>query len=111
MPDDLVEVAVDRAGEEVAHGHAELSETILLAPFLLAGVKVPQIRQLTADRIDRTGTVQVTGRAEPVAVQLEIGEPVSQARPDRTGDGQRGELRVLRVGPGRASGLRHPPRS
>jgi hypothetical protein len=66
--------------------------------------------RLAAERVDGAGAVQVAGRAEPVAVQLKIGEPVSQTRSDRTGDGQRGELGVPRVRLGSPSGQRHPPR-
>jgi len=110
MLDHLVEETLDGTGEEVAHRDVELSEAVVLAPFLIVLVVVPQRRQVPAERVDGTGAIGVSGRAEPVAVQLQIGELVGQARPDGAGHGQRRELRVSPVCPGGRCGLRHPPR-
>jgi hypothetical protein len=108
--DHLVEEALDGIGAEIAHGDVEFPEAIVLAPLLLVLVIVPQSRQVPAERVDRVGSIRVAGCAEPVAVQLQIGELVGQARPDGAGHGQRGELRVRLVRLGGPSGLRHPPR-
>lgn len=57
IQDDLVNEALDRTAEEIAHSHVELPETVLLAPFLLVLVEVPQSGQLTAERMDGPGAV------------------------------------------------------
>src|SRR5436305_6903680 len=67
MLDHLVEEALDGAREKVAHGDVELPETLVLAPFLLVLVVVPQSRQVTAERVDGAGAVLVARRAEHVA--------------------------------------------
>jgi hypothetical protein len=77
--DHLVDEALDAAGEEVANGDVELPEAVVLAPFLLVLVVIPQGRQVTAKRVDGAGAILVAGRAEPVAVQLQIRELVGQA--------------------------------
>jgi len=52
MLDHLVEEALNAAGEEVAHGDVEFPEAVVLAPFLLVLVVVPQRHQVTAERAD-----------------------------------------------------------
>ena len=109
--DNLVEEPIDGAGEEVAYGDVELAQTVVLAPLLLVLVVVPQILQLAAERVDGGDAVEIARGAEPVAVQFQVREPVSQTGPDRASDGQRGELRVPRIRLGGLPGQRHPPRS
>jgi len=86
-------------------------QAVILAPLLLVLVVGPQFLQLAAERVDGGGAVEVAGSAEPVAVQFQVREPVSQTGPDRASDGQRGELRVPRMRLGGPPGQRHPPRS
>ena len=66
--DNLVEEPIDGAGEEVADGDVELAQPVVLAPLLLILVVVPQMLQLTAERVDGAGAVEVARGAEPVAV-------------------------------------------
>jgi hypothetical protein len=107
--DHVVEESLDGAGQEVAHGHIELPEPVILAPFLIAGVVVPQRGHLAAEDADGPGPVPLIGRGEPVAVQLQVGELVGETGADRAGDRQRGELPVPGVCPGRLLGHRQPP--
>ena len=94
-PDDhVVEEPLDGADEEVAYGDAEFTDEVVLAPFLVVLVVVPQGCQLAAQRADGGEPVRVGRRADPVAVQLQVREPVRDARPDRAGHGQRGEVPV-----------------
>jgi hypothetical protein len=105
-----VEELLDGADEEVAYGDAEVTDEVVLAPFLVVLVVVPQGCQLAAQRADGGEPVRVGRRADPAAVQLQVREPVRDARPDRAGHGQRGEVPVPRMDPGRPLGHPHPPR-
>ena len=106
----VVEELLDVADQEVADGDAEFTDEVVLAPFLVVLVVVPQGFQLAAQRVDRGEPVRVSRRAGPVAVQLQVREPVRDARPDRAGHGQRGEVPVPHIDTGGPLGHPHPSR-
>jgi hypothetical protein len=61
----------------------QCAELIVLAPFLLVRVILPESFDLTAEHFDRSETITIFRRLMPVAVQLQVGESVGQAAADR----------------------------
>jgi hypothetical protein len=72
-PDEhVIEELLDGADEEVAYGDAEFTNEVVLAPFLVVLVVVPQCCQLAVQRADGGEPVRVGRRADPVAVRLQV---------------------------------------